>query len=422
MARSFSILRAAARHTVGRRPQRQRKVSQLIEPFQGQVVRPERAAEVISPAFDAFTPQQRIAHRDRFPLSYLQVTRSASDEPAGTDVSTEALVDRGRRSLERLLDADVFAPQGEPAFLIYELETANHVQRGVVGEVEPSRFAERSLPHEGVRPERAELLAAHFSHVRAASSPVTCTVDDGAELKRALQQIETAALLLDHDSGDGLRQRVWRVNDADQSRAIQAAVDKRPFFIVDGHHRAAANRRLLEAGRPMPQLIALFPPETLGLAGFHRLVSLGELTPVEFVQRVRRRFVVEDLASPAEPSAGSVVMAVDGRWLRVRFDERPVAGSGLVHLGALDPSIVEREIVNAIVARPGAPADVSYLPGTTDLDFVASHAESEGRIPILVAPIDIADMIKVAAGGVTMPPKSTYFVPKARSGVFLRLL
>ena len=165
-----------------------------------------------------------------------------------------------------------------------------------------------------------------------------------------------------------------------------------------------------------------FPPETLGLAGFHRLVSLGDLDPAEFVHRVGRRFVVEHLGAPAEPSAGSVVMAVQGEWLRVRFDERPVAGSGLVHLGALDPSIVEREIVNAIVARPGEPADVTYLPGTTDLDFVASHAASEDRVPIFVAPIDIADMIKVATGGVTMPPKSTYFVPKVRSGVFLRLL
>jgi uncharacterized protein (DUF1015 family) len=106
----------------------------------------------------------------------------------------------------------------------------------------------------------------------------------------------------------------------------------------------------------------------------------------------------------------------------VRFDEPPASGSALVRLGSLDPSVVEREIVAAIVRRDDNEADVEYMPDEGDGHAVAAHAASCGRVPILVPAVTIADMVEVADSGMTMPAKSTYFVPKVRSGLFLRLL
>ncbi|MEM7092988.1 MAG: DUF1015 family protein [Actinomycetota bacterium] len=394
-----------------------------VRPFQGQIVRADRVGEVVSPAYDALTVAQRRQYRVDHPLCYLHVTRSAPDEDDADTVDNATLVRRGRAALERLLAADVLDAAGTPTLLVYELERGDHRQRGVVCEILGSEFRRAARPHEDTRPERAALLAEHFSHVRAASSPVACTIEVGARLAAALDTVGAESLVLEHEGGDGLIQRVWRVDHAATESEILASLANDDIYIIDGHHRAAANGQILDSGHDVPVLAAIFPPESLSLAGFHRLIRLPErLSEADLVKAVSRRFRVEPHQDRREPQGGSVAMYADGSWHTVHFDERPVSGSPLVRLGSLDPTIVEREIVRAIVARNEGTADVDYMPDEGDSQAVADHAATEGRVPILVPAVTVADMVEVADGGLTMPAKSTYFVPKVRSGLFIRLL
>lgn len=394
-----------------------------VSPLHGQVVRRSRVSDVVSPAYDALTVPQRRAYRDEHPLCYLHVTRSAPDEDDAATVDNATLVRRGRAALERLLEADVFDPPTEPALLVYELETATHRQRGVVAEVAGHEFQRTAKPHESTRPERAALLAEHFRFVRAASSPVACTLARGARLDAALAGIDASPPLVAHTGADGLTQRIWRVEDPAMAEEIHASLANDDLFIIDGHHRAAANAQLLAAGVDAAVLVAIFAPEALQLCGFHRLVKLPpSMSETDFLAAVARRFRVEthDELRASEP--GSVEIHAGGRWHTVRFDERPAAGGPLVRLGSLDPSVVEREIIGAIVGRDIDEVDVEYMPDEGDDEAVVAHAQLLGRVPILVPPVTVADMVEVADGGLTMPAKSTYFVPKVRSGLFLRRL
>lgn len=394
-----------------------------VSPLRGQVVRQDRVADVVSPAYDALTVPQRRQYRAEHPLCYLHVTRSAPDEDDADTVDNATLVRRGRAALEDLLAADVFAGPEEPALLVYELQTATHRQRGVVAEVSGREFQRAAKPHEATRPERAALLAEHFRFVRAASSPVACTLERGARLDAALSGIDDDKAVVEHTGADGLTQRIWRVTDPQRVEEINASLINDDLFIIDGHHRAAANAQLLAEGADVPVLVAIFAPEVLQLRGFHRLVKLpAEMDEAAFIARVARRFSVESHDEQREPVAGSVEIGAAGGWHTVRFDERPSSGSAVVRLGSLDPSVVEREIITAIVRRDCADADVEYMPDEGDAHAVAAHAASLGRVPILVPAVTVADMVEVADGGLTMPAKSTYFVPKVRSGLFLRLL
>lgn len=392
-----------------------------VEVFSGRIAAQDRVGEVVSPAYDALSSEQRRAYRVAHPLSYLHVTRSAPDEDDATTVTTESLVARGRAALNRIRVARAFADEAVNAFVVYELETKTHRQRGIVCEVPAQSFRDHALAHEATRIERSELLARHFVGVGAASSPVACAVVDDASLQHAIDASATGAPFLVCDTGDGLTQRLWKVTSATHASTISTALASKSLYIVDGHHRAAANSSLLDQGISLPLLAAIFPAGAMQLVGFHRLVRLPVgMTESEFLDRVGRRFRVTQAVLTPEQQPDQVVIRARGSWHVVHLDERPSHGSVTVREGSLAPSVVEREIVNAIVGRDHDDVDVVYVPDTRSAEKVAALAAAEQRIAILVPPVTMDDVVEVANGAAAMPAKTTFFTPKVRSGLFLR--
>ena len=393
-----------------------------IQPFRGQIVCQEVAHDVVAPAYDAMTAFQRRNFRASHPNSYLHVTRSAEDEVDADTVTDAELVLRGRAALEALLVQDVFVRHGEPAFYVYRLIDGAHCQHGLVCEIPSEYYGSVARPHEATRIDRARLLAAHFATVRAASSPVACTVRDDGSLEAELVAATNGDPVLDIvGADDGLQQTVWRVGNSARGAAFQQQLQDADLFIIDGHHRSAANQQLLAQGISVPVLAAIFPEQSLRLVGFHRLLRVGlDVSIDELMHRIRRRFTVEIISDVATVIAGQVAIFVDDEWHVVQFDERPIAGGPRIRLGSLDPVVLEREILAGIVGALG-PYDVTYMPDTEPFSAMVEAAESQGRIPIFVPPVAIEDMMAVAKGGVIMPAKSTYFTPKVRSGLFLRV-
>jgi len=392
-----------------------------ILPFAGQTVRPERALDVTSPAYDALSIAERQQFRAEHPLSYLHVTRSAADEPDAATVDHATLVARGRSSLERLLEADVFAPQLEPALHVYGLHKDGHTQLGLVGEYAGHTFADLALPHEGVNADRVRLLAQHFETVAAASSPVAAAIRDEGGLQLDLEQVARTTPVLDFVAVDGLHQQVWRVDDPVVAERLQDRLRDQPIYIVDGHHRAGASRYLLDEGRSLNLLVCVFPASSLRTLGFNRIVTpSAELGADGFVRHIRRRFSIrpteQPLADDHAPGQGQVLMGLADGWYTIELDERPISGGPQIRLGSLDPSVVDREILQGLHGS----IDVSYAPDRGNLAALGATGVAEGSIPLVLAPVEIDDLLAVADGELIMPEKSTYFSPKVRSGLFLR--
>ena len=222
-----------------------------IRAFDGYLVDPAHAVEVVSPAYDAVSPQMRREFADAHPRNYINTMRLLADFPADAQPTVDELLAYNKANLDALLSGGAFNRIEKPCLFIYQLATDTHCQTGVVCEVSVDEYAHGRLrKHENTRSDKEDLLALYQRVVGVSSSPICLAHahDDGVE--RALAELTAAPPALDFVSGDGVAQRVWRIDDAAAQRRLQdlfARIDT--TYLTDGHHRAAAGWRYAQMRR-----------------------------------------------------------------------------------------------------------------------------------------------------------------------------
>lgn len=393
-------------------------MSHQLEPFPARIVRAEWAEHVVSPMHDSLTAEERAAMLAERPYSWLHVSRTPDDLPEHGD--EEALIEVETAALGRLLDAGVFEDFPEPDLYVYRLRTADHVQTGIVGEVPHEAFVEgRVLGHEGVQRDRVDALELHLGRVGAASTLVALmfrAADDVRKLVDAATEEEP----LRSFGADGLDQTVWRFADPDAIERIRERIDRQVLYITDGHHRATASVELWEQqGRPAGGVpAALFPDDELRMLPFHRrVVGPLSMSPRHLLSSLGERVRVEP-GEPAIGQRGAVGLYTDGAWHQLAF--HPDGSEGGVE--ALDVTRLHREILEPVFGIPPT--------GDPSLEFVSAAVPREellrrvdadrGAAFTLVAPT-FEQFVEVADRNEQMPPKATFFDPKPRAGLFLRM-
>ncbi|MCY4195199.1 MAG: DUF1015 family protein [bacterium] len=400
----------------------------LVAPFAGWLVHPDWSAQVISRAYDNLSPQQRRALVAANPYSYMNVTRSREDLFDDADVSHNRLAAEGAKALTRLLDANVFTPTGRPALYLYRLTHEQGMQTGVVCTVPVRGFADgRIRIHENVHDDRADLLTAHLTGVGATSSPVAMTVRTSGGLRSELHQI-TAAAPADLEFGStAVRHHIWTVPD-DRTDAVVAALSANVLYVTDGHHRSAAAVRALAAEPDDPTLArtmaVVFPDDQLHVQAFHRLAAdRRERSTEDCLAALAEAGEVTSVSSSAQARPlrrGMVGLYLGGSWHQMELP--PAVGHGAVN--GLDVERLRRSILDPVLEADelGRPGAIDYLPASLGLDELARRCDAENRVGFALHPMTVSELMAVADEGGLMPPKSSFFSPKPRSGVFLRVL
>jgi uncharacterized protein (DUF1015 family) len=397
-----------------------------IHPFPALLVDERWLDEVPAPADDAHTPQERRAYVAAHPRSFLTVTRLVGDGVTDTPDS-DGVLKEGVEALQAMLLEGVFAPVGCDVVFVYRLTQAGHSQLGVVAALDIDDFTSGAVrTHEDVVPERARHLAKHFAEARGQSSPIVLGHPPDPGLRALLRDIaEQRQPDREVQAPDGLHQSVWIVSDSDHIASIQSALQNRPAYVIDGHHRVAASieYRATEPGEASATtLTALFPTDELQIREYNRWVKdLGPVDAATLVASVSQTCTVECLGTePAKPGAhGTVSMYADGQWYRVTF---PGAEASESPLDVLDPVRLDRVILGPVFGiREGETSGrVAFVTASRSLSDIARDVDLWGGVAFALHPIAIDSVIAVADAGAHMPPKSTFFEPKARSGLFLR--
>lgn len=399
----------------------------LFTPFRGWLVQPQWAGRVIAGAYDSKTPAERRTIIEQNPYNYFGVTRSPADL-APDDAPTEKdLLRMGAETLTRLLDVEAFAPVGHPAYFAYRLSSNGHAQTGVVGALDVDGLHDgRVRTHENVRAPRAELLGRHLAVVGASSSPVALTHPPDERLRSVVRAATDRSPALAAIVED-VEHRVWTLTEQECAEVTALLADAR-VYVTDGHHRCAAAVAARDAHPHVDAfartLAVLFPADELRVEAFHRrspdrdhraardlraaLATVGAVT------------AVPDRAAALPTERGTVGVYHHGAWSRLTFDpvERPSA------LASLDVERLRRDVIGHILGVDELAPDngVDYVPGPSGVDEVVARCDADGLVGLVVHPTDIHDLMAVADAGELMPPKSSYFAPKPRSGVFLRVL
>ena len=389
-----------------------------IRPFRASVVRPEWAARVVSPMHDSLTDQERTEIKTANPDSFLHVTRRAGD-PGESDDPTAAAA-AGTAALERLLGEGAFHELPEPSVFVYRIDTGGAGHTGIVAEVPVEAFKNGDVRgHEDVQPDRVEALSLYLEGVGASSDPVALMFHPDRDLADLLTAIEDEEPIIGIGHEPDAVQRVWRVNDPAVLATIAARLSGEVMYVADGHHRVAASIAASERTKDPSQaavLCVLYPADELRVLAFHRLV-VGPVNGGDLLASLEDGFVVEE-ASEGRPTSGSFTFRVDRTWLRAspKRAERPPGVAGL------DVTRLHHEILQPLlgVADAGDPR-LEVAPDTVPVSELAARADDDGGALFVLAAPSIEDLFEVADRGEIVPPKSTYFLPKPMSGVFLRI-
>ena len=396
----------------------------FIHPFEGYLVAPEWAGAVVAPPYDSLSPEERRRYADTHPENYLNAMRSVEECTSDEVPDLAALLKRNAHFVRRYIDAGVFVAQ-PPCVLVYRLACDGHVQRGVVAEMSIGAYLDgRIRRHEFTRIAREDALAEYIERVRTASSPVSLAYRADHGIRDRLDSATSARPVISHATEDGVEHDIWVLDGAETHSLISAFESVSTAYLTDGHHRCAATARFSTAGASARLLVVLFPDDELRILPYHRVVrDLGPHSTESFLARLAERFIVEPLPGgdpeSARPRArGEFAVHIDGRWLRFRLAGEHARPPGPAD--AIDAAILQAQVIEPLlgVADPRDDERLGYVAGTEGPGQLERAVREGWRAAFALYPTSLDELVAVADTGAVMPPKSTWFDPKPRSGLF----
>jgi len=412
-----------------------------VLPFRGYLVVPERVHDVVAPAYDALTPAQRHRYAEDHPDNYVNAMRSLEEYPESERPSLPDLLARNKRNLDSLLNQGAFKDTEVPCLFVYRLSIEDHEQVGVVGEIPVDEYDRGVIKrHEHTQTNREDHLARYNDVVGASSSPVCLTYTHHTRVDAIVDKAMRGSPVIDFVAEDGVAQSIWRIDDTETlSQLRQCFGEVGDAYLTDGHHRAAAastfarQRREQDGGDYTGEeaynylLVVLFPDDQMRILAYNRYVrDLNGLSVDSFVKALSDVFTVERLgplpAEEAEPSRPrEFSMLLSGQWYRLKVDPETVPADDPV--GSLDVTILHDRILKPILGIVDVRCDERCEPvaGAVGMEGLVDRCREGDGVAFACHPMSIRELMAVADANLVMPPKSTWFDPKVRSGLFLRL-
>jgi uncharacterized protein (DUF1015 family) len=404
-----------------------------FKPFAAWRPRPDLAARVAAPPYDVVNREEAARLAQGNPVSFLHVGRSDIDLPPDTDPYDPRVYQSARDSLDRFMRAGVLVQDAAPTIYLYEQVMDGRSQVGVVGCVHVDDYESNViLKHEKTRRDKEDDRTRHVLSLNAHAEPVFLTVRDTPELDRLIAAGITGAPLYDFTAPDGVRHRVWK---APEPGPFVAAFQAIPCaYVADGHHRcASAWRAGVERRAANPAhtgteeynwfLAVLFPSSRLRILPYHRVVKdLDGQTPAQLLERLASVGTVTPAAAASPDGPGRFGVYLDGRWYRLVLDPATIPGDPV---RSLDAALLEERVLGPILGIGDIRTDkridfVGGIRGTPELERRVNSGEM--AIAFAMYPVSLDQLMAVSDAGGIMPPKTTWFEPKLRSGLFVHTL
>lgn len=407
----------------------------VIRPFQG--VRPakELASSIAALPYDVYDREEAREVVDKNPLSFLKIDRAETQFTPDTDMYSQPVYDRARDTLEEMIQDGSFVRDEDPCYYIYALTMNGRTQTGLVGCASIDDYMENRIKkHENTREDKELDRTRHVDTLSAQTGPIFLAYHARPELDTMIAAVKLTAPLYDFISEDSVRHQVWKISSTEdiiQIAHIFEGIDN--IYIADGHHRAASavkaglKRRKEHPGFSGEEefnyfLSVLFPAEELHIYDYNRVVAdLNGYAFDDFLDLLRSGFDITDMGHEVcRPACkGEIGLYGNGRWYRLTanphlFSEDPV--------NRLDVSVLQNVVLSPLlnIRDPKTDSRIRFVGGIRGLDVLAEAVDKAGDgAAFAMYPTSMEELLAVADAGLLMPPKSTWFEPKLRSGFFI---
>ena len=410
----------------------------IVRPFKGLRPQPRYAREVASPPYDVLTTKEARAMAQNNPNSFLRVNKAELEFDDGVDQYSEQVYRRGKENLTRLYDSGIMIRDEKPCFYLYRLTMAGKSQTGLVALLSVDEYDQGKIKkHEHTRPDKVKDRANHISYLEAQVGPVLTTFKYDAEADAIFKRITADPAVVDFIADDGIRHELWVVDGPDDIDAIRNIFAVMPaIYIADGHHRSASASEVCRRYREKNPdctgdepfnffLTVTFPDRELNILPYNRVVrDLNGLSFEEFVARASDKFTISSSDKEITPQKPHLFGSYcPRRWYSLEAKPGSFDEDSPTH--SIDAAILGDNLIAPILGITDPKTDhridfVGGIRGTKELVRLVDSGDY--AIAFSLYPTSIQQLINVADAGEVMPPKSTWFEPKLRSGMVVSLL
>lgn len=405
-----------------------------IRPFS--CVRPakEVADRVAALPYDVYNRQEAKVEVQREPLSFLKIDRAETSFDDSVDTYDPQVYRKAKELLEKDIQDGVYITDPDRVYYIYQLVMDGRAQTGLVACSSVDDYMNQVIKkHENTRADKEVDRITHVDTCSAQTGPIFLAYRSDEVINQVVAKYVKTEPVYDFTAVDGISHRVWKIGEKDDVDAIYHAfqgIDR--IYIADGHHRAASAVKVgLKRREENPLytgeeefnyfLSVLFPHDELMIMDYNRTVKdLNGLTWDEFMEKVEENFEVKLSDTPVSPEKkGTFGMYSDGKWYHLTAKASLFEGKDAVE--SLDVSVLQDYLLAPVlgIGDPRTDSRIDFVGGIRGLKELERRADGDMCISFSMYPTSIIELFDVADNGLLMPPKSTWFEPKLRSGLFI---
>ncbi|GAB4113322.1 MAG: DUF1015 domain-containing protein [Candidatus Caldatribacteriota bacterium] len=411
-----------------------------IKPFRAYRPQPNIITKVAAPPYDVIGKEEAQQLAKDNPISFLHINKAEVDLENSIDPYDQRVYQQAKENLQRMIKQKVFIQDKEDNFYIYRQEMKGRVQTGLVACVSIDDYLEDKIKkHENTQIEKEIDRFNHIEFTDSNTGPALLTYKADKKIWQVINSwSKEKEPIYNFISDDGVTHICWIIDEQKMIKhLVEAFANIDCFYIADGHHRVAAATKIGLKRRAQTKnytgkeefnyfLAVLFPHNELYIMEYNRIVAdLAWNSEKEFIQKISEKFTIEKQNgnSPYRPEARhSFGMYLANQWYKLTaksgtFNEEDVVDS-------LDVSILQNNLLDPIlkIKEPRTDKRIEFVGGIKGLEELEKKVKSGWKVAFSLYPVSLEELMKVADTKNLMPPKSTWFEPKLRSGIFIHKL
>ncbi len=404
-----------------------------IRPFKAFRPCEAMASKIAALPYDVYNRAEALEVVKDNPDSFLAIDRAETAFPPEVDTYDARVYDKAKELLDLWIKEEKFIQDENPCYYIYEQVMDGRSQKGIVACASIDDYANNVIKkHENTRADKELDRIRHVDTCSAQTGPIFLAYRSSERINEIVAEVIKNEALYDFTSEDGIIHRVWIVNSEEKVAELQQQfAEMNAIYIADGHHRCASAVKVgMKRRQENPSyagdeefnffLSVLFPSDELAIMDYNRVVKdLNGLTKEDFIARISEDFQVVESSTQVKPAKkGEFGMFLDGQWYLLEAKDALKSDDAVK---GLDVSVLQDYLLGPVlgIGDPKTDKRIDFVGGIRGLSELEKRVASDMKIAFSMYPTSIYELFGVADADLLMPPKSTWFEPKLRSGLFI---